>query len=238
MPIGGSARVLLDSPRTVPACTGRQRARLGGVHASVQAPSTMPVTRHNSYGYPARDTTQRSKLRPPNETTGPRDTACQRPSFECSCRSGWRRIGDCQQTWNREASDCFTTRFSTRIPAHQPDPRQPQRPHRRSRCRGPRGAHHGFQSVHLCARHWVRDTGLLDVGRAVHKLSRRRRVVHLADRGVVALGYFADVNVADRQGLELQAPDMLSDLPLGRTASCNEPAATATPSSRAGPDRP
>ena len=92
--------------------------------------------------------------------------------------------------------------------------------------------------LHLCARHWVRDTGLLDVGRAVHKLSRRRRVVRLADRGVVAPGYFADVNVVDRQGLELQAPDTLSDLPLGRTASCNEPAATATPSSRAGPDRP
>jgi hypothetical protein len=37
--------------------------------------------------------------------------------IECSCTSGWRRIGDCQQTRNREASDCFTTRFSTRIPA-------------------------------------------------------------------------------------------------------------------------
>jgi N-acyl-D-amino-acid deacylase len=92
--------------------------------------------------------------------------------------------------------------------------------------------------LHQCARHWVRDTGLLDVGRAVYKLSRRRRVVRLADRGVVAPGYFAHVNVVDRQGLEPQAPDMLSDLPLGRTASCNEPAATATPSSRAGPDRP
>jgi len=92
--------------------------------------------------------------------------------------------------------------------------------------------------LHLCARHWVRDTGLLDVGRAVHKLSRRRRVVRLADRGVVAPGYFADVNVVDRQGLELQAPDMLSDLPFGRVASCNEPAATATHPSRAGPDRP
>jgi N-acyl-D-amino-acid deacylase len=92
--------------------------------------------------------------------------------------------------------------------------------------------------LHLCARHWVRDTGLPDVGRAVHKLSRRRRVVRPADRGVVAPGYFADVNVVHRQGLELQAPDRLSDLPLGRTASCNEPAATATPSSRAGPDRP
>jgi N-acyl-D-aspartate/D-glutamate deacylase len=77
--------------------------------------------------------------------------------------------------------------------------------------------------LHLCARHWVRDTGLLDVGRAVHKLSRRRRVVHLADRGVVALGYFADVNVADRQGLELQAPDMQSDLPSGGPLRATSP---------------
>ena len=158
--------------------------------------------------------------------------------IECSCRSGWRRIGDCQQTWNREASDCFTTRFSTRIPAHQPDPRQPQRPHRRSRCRGPRGAHHGFQSVHLCARHWVRDTGLLDVGRAVHQLARRRRVVRLADRGVVAPGYFADVNIVHRQGLELPGAGHAVGLAPRADASCNEPAATATPSSRAGPDRP
>jgi N-acyl-D-aspartate/D-glutamate deacylase len=74
----------------------------------------------------------------------------------------------------------------------------------------------------------VRDTGLLGVGRAVHALSRRRRVVRLADRGVVAPGYFADVNVVDRQGLGLQAPDMLSGLPLGRTASRDEPAPTAT----------
>jgi len=92
--------------------------------------------------------------------------------------------------------------------------------------------------LQLCALHWVRDTGLLDVGRPVHKLSRRRRVAGLADRGMVAPGYFADVNVVDRQGLELQAPDMLSDLPFGRVASCNEPAATATHPSRAGPDRP
>ena len=77
--------------------------------------------------------------------------------------------------------------------------------------------------LHRCPRHWVRDTGLVDVGRAVHKLSRRRRVVRLADRGVVAPGYFADVNVVHRQGLELQAPDMLSDLPLGRTLPATSP---------------
>jgi N-acyl-D-aspartate/D-glutamate deacylase len=64
--------------------------------------------------------------------------------------------------------------------------------------------------------HWVRDTGLLDVGRAVHKLSLEgAELFSLAGRGVIAPGYFADVNVIDLEGLELQAPVMLADLPLG-----------------------
>jgi N-acyl-D-aspartate/D-glutamate deacylase len=64
--------------------------------------------------------------------------------------------------------------------------------------------------------HWVRDTGLLDIGRAVYKLSLEgAELFGLADRGVVAPGYYADVNVIDLEGLELKAPDMLSDLPLG-----------------------
>ena len=143
--------------------------------------------------------------------------------IECSCRSGWRRKEIASKPGIGRPRTASLPGSQPGSRRSQPDARQPQRPHRRSRCRGPRGAHHGFQSVHLCARHWVRDTGLLDVGRAVHQLSRRRGVVRLADRGVVAPGYFADVNVVHRQGLELQAPDMLSDLPLGRTLPATSP---------------
>ena len=65
-------------------------------------------------------------------------------------------------------------------------------------------------------RHWVRDTGLLDVGAAVHKLTREgARLFGIPDRGVVAPGAFADLNVLDLDGLGLAAPEMVDDLPLG-----------------------
>lgn len=64
--------------------------------------------------------------------------------------------------------------------------------------------------------HWVRDQGRLDISRAIHKLTLEgARLFGLAGRGQVAPGAFADVNVIDLQGLELHAPSMCSDLPLG-----------------------
>jgi N-acyl-D-amino-acid deacylase len=64
--------------------------------------------------------------------------------------------------------------------------------------------------------HWVRDEGLLDIGRAVHKLTREgAEVFGLAGRGLLAPGAFADVNVLDLDGLDLPTPEMVADFPLG-----------------------
>jgi len=82
------------------------------------------------------------------------------------------------------------------------------------------GAHVGLimdasQSTFVLG-HWVRDKGLLDVGRAVRKLtSEGAELFGLADRGLLAPGAFADVNVIDLEGLDLRTPEMACDLPLG-----------------------
>ena len=64
--------------------------------------------------------------------------------------------------------------------------------------------------------HWVREQGLLDVGRAVHKLTREGAELYgIPDRGVLAPGAYADVNVIDLDRLGLDAPEMVADFPLG-----------------------
>jgi N-acyl-D-aspartate/D-glutamate deacylase len=71
------------------------------------------------------------------------------------------------------------------------------------------------QSTYLLS-HWVRDQGLFDISRAVHKLTQEGAdLFGLAGRGVLAVGAYADVNVLDLGGMQLQAPEMCSDLPLG-----------------------
>ncbi|HSA52206.1 MAG TPA: amidohydrolase family protein [Yinghuangia sp.] len=65
-------------------------------------------------------------------------------------------------------------------------------------------------------RHWVRDRGLLDVGRAVRKLtSEGAQLFGLEGRGVLAPGAYADINVIDLDHLDLDTPEMAADLPLG-----------------------
>ncbi|MBI2769372.1 MAG: amidohydrolase family protein [Burkholderiales bacterium] len=66
--------------------------------------------------------------------------------------------------------------------------------------------------------HWVRDrpTGKLPLGQAVEMMSRRNaRYLGLADRGVVAPGMRADINVADPQRLGVGTPVLVNDLPAG-----------------------
>jgi N-acyl-D-aspartate/D-glutamate deacylase len=66
--------------------------------------------------------------------------------------------------------------------------------------------------------HWTRDrkTGRFTVADAVRELtSVPARVAGLADRGRIALGYKADLNVIDHAALRLHKPVITYDLPAG-----------------------
>jgi N-acyl-D-amino-acid deacylase len=87
---------------------------------------------------------------------------------------------------------------------------------------GDGGAHYGmicdasFPTYMLA--HWARDraTGRLSVAEAVRKLtSATARVAGLADRGRIAVGYKADLNVIDHAAVTLHKPVIAHDLPAG-----------------------
>ena len=87
---------------------------------------------------------------------------------------------------------------------------------------GDGGAHYGmicdasFPTYMLT--HWVRDRaqGRLTVAEAVRELtSAPARVAGLADRGRIAVGYKADLNVIDSDALRLHRPVVAYDLPAG-----------------------
>lgn len=87
---------------------------------------------------------------------------------------------------------------------------------------GDGGAHYGmicdasFPTYMLT--HWVRDrsSGRLAVPQAVRELtSVPARVAGLADRGRIAVGYKADLNVIDSGALRLHKPVVRYDLPAG-----------------------
>ena len=87
---------------------------------------------------------------------------------------------------------------------------------------GDGGAHYGmicdasFPTYMLA--HWARDraTGRLSVAEAVRELtSAPARVAGLADRGRIAVGYKADLNVIDHSGMTLHKPVIARDLPGG-----------------------
>ncbi|MGJ3627291.1 amidohydrolase family protein [Sphingomonas sp. MMS24-JH45] len=67
--------------------------------------------------------------------------------------------------------------------------------------------------------HWCRDRTrgpLLDLATTVRQQTRdTAAAVGLHDRGVVAPGYLADLNVIDFDTLELGRPYMVHDLPTG-----------------------
>ncbi len=65
-------------------------------------------------------------------------------------------------------------------------------------------------------RHWVRDRKLLGIGPAIRRLTvDAANLFGIADRGVLAPGACADVNVIDLDNLDLFAPRMVADFPLG-----------------------
>ena len=87
---------------------------------------------------------------------------------------------------------------------------------------GDGGAHVGLISdasfTTYLLTHWGRDRahGRLDVARLVKKLtSDTARCVGLLDRGVIAPGMKADLNVIDLDHLAIEAPVMAFDLPAG-----------------------
>ena len=66
--------------------------------------------------------------------------------------------------------------------------------------------------------HWARDRsyGRMPVGQVVQRLtSNNARAVGLADRGVVAAGMKADLNVIDFEHVRCESPVMAYDLPAG-----------------------
>ncbi len=66
--------------------------------------------------------------------------------------------------------------------------------------------------------HWVRDRkrDRLDLAQAVHLLSgRNARYLGLHDRGEIALGKRADLNLIDPQRLSVGVPKLVRDLPAG-----------------------
>ena len=66
--------------------------------------------------------------------------------------------------------------------------------------------------------HWVRDgnSGGFSLAQAVHMLSRKPALaIGLGDRGLIAPGYKADLNVIDLERLELALPHIAYDLPAG-----------------------
>jgi N-acyl-D-aspartate/D-glutamate deacylase len=87
---------------------------------------------------------------------------------------------------------------------------------------GDGGAHYGMicdasYSTYFLA-HWARDrkSGRFTVPEAVRELtSVPARIAGLADRGRIAVGYKADLNVIDHAGLRLHKPVIAYDLPAG-----------------------
>lgn len=67
--------------------------------------------------------------------------------------------------------------------------------------------------------HWVRDRsrgGRLTIEQAVHHQTRRTAALYgFDDRGLLAAGYLADLNIIDFDGLTVPAPEMVYDLPAG-----------------------
>jgi len=88
---------------------------------------------------------------------------------------------------------------------------------------GDGGAHYGF----ICdasypttlLTHWVRDqsgSGAFPLEWVVQSLtSKTAQTVKLMDRGLLAVGYKADINIIDTAALKLHAPSVVRDLPAG-----------------------
>jgi N-acyl-D-aspartate/D-glutamate deacylase len=87
---------------------------------------------------------------------------------------------------------------------------------------GDGGAHYGMicdsSYTTFMLGHWTRDRigRRFGVPEIVNMMTRRTaEVVGLRDRGLIALGYKADINVIDYDGIKLHRPFVVRDLPGG-----------------------
>ena len=65
--------------------------------------------------------------------------------------------------------------------------------------------------------HWVRDKNIMPFETAIKKMTKEStEVLGLVDRGVLETGRFADINVFDREGLQIGYPDYVNDFPHGK----------------------
>ena len=66
--------------------------------------------------------------------------------------------------------------------------------------------------------HWVRDEQKLDLATAIHRMTARAaKVLNLKDRGVLQVGYKADINVMDIDHVEERHPRVVQDFPHGKS---------------------
>ena len=63
---------------------------------------------------------------------------------------------------------------------------------------------------------WVKDRGEFNLGQAIHMLTRQPAELYsLHDRGMIAEGLKADLNIIDFEALKLKTPHIVHDLPAG-----------------------
>ena len=85
---------------------------------------------------------------------------------------------------------------------------------------GDGGAHVGSicdtsSNIYLLTK-WVREKGVFDLAQGVHMLTRRpAEFFSLLDRGLIAPGMKADINIIDFDKLQLRTPHIVHDLPAG-----------------------
>ena len=64
--------------------------------------------------------------------------------------------------------------------------------------------------------HWHRDTGVFSIEQAIHMLTaKQNRVLRIPDRGTLAVGNKADINVLDISRVEERQPRRVYDFPEG-----------------------
>ncbi|WP_419947000.1 amidohydrolase family protein [Candidatus Poriferisodalis sp.] len=82
--------------------------------------------------------------------------------------------------------------------------------------------------------HWVRDRQEFTLEDAVHRITQLpAQAWGFDDRGVLAVGKAADVNVFDPETVSPDMPKLVHDLPAGAPACARPPPASPPPSSTA-----